>query len=328
MGAAMSAPVSVPVGLIADIGGTNARFALCRPGKEAYEERSLSCACFPGPVEAAETYLASVQLVVRPTIGAFAVASPITGDIVTMTNHPWQFSIEGIRHALRLRHLSVINDFAAVALCVPHLISQHRFQVGGGIPLADAPIGVLGAGTGLGVALLVPNGPHWRAVPTEGGHVTMPAADDHESAILAVLRRRFGHVSAERVLSGPGLTNLYSALAEVAEQQSQILEPTTITERGLAGTDSLCVATMQMFLAMLGTIAGNLALTMGGRGGIYVAGGIVPRLAAMLPTSAFRMRFEDKGRFRDYNKHVPTYIITYSYPAFLGLSALLRYNLE
>ncbi|VBB68611.1 Glucokinase [invertebrate metagenome] len=322
----MSALESVPVGLIADIGGTNARFALCRPGQEAYEEHSLPCASFPGPVEAAESYLMSVRPDKPPTVGVFAIASPITGDSVTMTNHPWRFSIKGIRQALGLRYLDVINDFAAVALCVPHLLPGHRLQVGGGTSMTNAPIGVLGAGTGLGVALLVPDGSHWRVVPTEGGHATMPAADDHESAVLAVLRRRFGHVSAERILSGPGLVNLYFALAEVTGQTPETVGPTTVTERGLMGTDPLCFATVQMFLAMLGTVAGNLVLTIGGRGGLYIAGGIVPRLAAVLPTSLFRARFESKGRFRDYNMYIPTYVITHSYPAFLGLSAFLHHN--
>ncbi len=324
----MSVLESVPVGLIADIGGTNARFALCRPGQEAYEEYSLPCADFPGPVEAAETYLKIVRLAVRPKIGAFAVASPILGDKVIMTNHPWHFSIERIRQALGLRSLAVINDFAAVALCVPHLLPSNRLKVGGGTSTADAPIGVLGAGTGLGVALLVPDGTHWRVIPTEGGHVTMPAADEDESAVLHVLRRRFGHVSAERTLSGPGLVNLYLALSEIAGHPPESVEPTTVTERGLMGTDPLCLAAVRMFLAMLGTIAGNLVLTTGGRGGLYIAGGIVPRLTTLLPTSLFRSRFENKGRFRHYNMAIPTYVITHSYPAFLGLSSLLYQSLE
>ena len=323
----MSVLESVPVGLIADIGGTNARFALCRPGQEAYEEHSLPCADFAGPVEAAETYLKNVRPAERPKIGAFAVASPIMGDIVIMTNHPWRFSIKKIRTSLGLHSLEVINDFAAVALCVPHLIPSNRFQIGGGTSMADAPIGVLGAGTGLGVALLVPEDPHWRVIPTEGGHVTMPASDDHEGAVLKVLRRRFGHVSAERILSGPGLVNLYLALAEIAGRTPEPIEPTTVTERGLMETDPLCLAAVRMFLAMLGTIAGNLVLTIGGRGGLYIAGGIVPRLTTVLPTSLFRARFENKGRFRDYNMCIPTYVITHSYPAFLGLSTLLHQSL-
>ncbi|KAF0112288.1 MAG: glucokinase [Rhodospirillaceae bacterium] len=319
----MSASVSGPVGVIADIGGTNVRFALCRPGKEAYAEQTLPCADFPGPVEAARAYLANVPAPLWPTIGAFAVASPITGDVVTLTNHSWRFSIEDLRRALGLRHLEIVNDFVAIALCVPRLTGDHCFQVGGGTPVPATPIGVLGAGTGLGVAVLLPEDTRWRALPTEGGHVTMPAVDDHENAVLTVLRRRFGHVSAERILSGPGLVNLHSALAEVNGQDAGPMDPAIVTERGLAGEDRLCVETLKMFLAMLGTVAGNLVLTTGARGGIYIAGGIVPRLTTLLPVSLFRARFEDKGRFRAYTTAVPTVVITHPYPAFLGLSALL-----
>ncbi len=320
----MAASVSAGTGLVADIGGTNARFALCHPGGEAHGGCSLPCADFPGPVEAAKAYLAGMQPEPRPTVGAFAVASPIAGDVITMTNHPWQFSVTRIRQELGLDRLEVINDFEAVARCVPRLTPGHRLQVGEGAPVVNTPIAVLGAGTGLGVALLMPEGGRWRAVPTEGGHVTMAAADERESTILALLRRRFGHVSAERILSGPGLINLHAALAKAKGTACDLsLEPAIVTEHALAGTDASCVETVHMFLAMLGAIAGNLALTTGARGGVYIAGGIVPRLITMVPASSFRTRFEDKGRFRAYNAQVPTYVITHPYPAFLGLSALL-----
>lgn len=311
------------IGLIADIGGTNARFAVCRPGDEAQHVAVLPVADYAGPAEAAQAYLKRLGPDVKPTGGAFAVASPVTGDTVAMTNHLWRFSTRAVGEALGFERLDVVNDFVAVALCVPRLTSGHRLKVGGGVPVDGAPVGVLGAGTGLGVAMLVPIEGRWHAVATEGGHVTMPAADDEEAAVLSVLRHRFGHVSAERVLSGPGLVNLHQAVAEVAGQPQEPLEAAVITERALSGSDLLCVRVLRLFLGMLGTVAGNLTLTTGALGGIYIAGGIVPRMAAVLDASPFRFRFEDKGRFRDYNARIPTYVITHPYPAFLGLSGLL-----
>lgn len=335
----MITQASLAIGLVADIGGTNVRFALCYPGHKSYcKERTLPCSQFSSLMEAAETYLATVCQEIKPTIGAFAVASPVTGDAVMMTNHNWQFSIESVRLSLHLDRLSVMNDFTAVALCIPHLTSEQFFQVGEGTPVAGAPIGVLGAGTGLGIAFLIPlletgsttsdfmrESYRWHCVPTEGGHTTMAAADDRESTVLSVLRRYYGHVSAERVLSGSGLVNLYSALEEISSKMTNTpITPSTITALGISGTNALCVETIQMFLAMLGTVASDLALNIGGRGGIYIAGGIIHYLTTIIQKSSFRKRFEDKGRFRDYVSRIPTYVITHPYPALLGLSSLLH----
>lgn len=311
-------------GLIADIGGTNARFALCAQGGEPRETRVLPCADYPGLAEATAAYLSQVASPRKPTVGAFAVASPVTSDLVAMTNHPWRFSIEATRAVLGLDMLRVVNDFVAVALCVPRLQADHRVQVGGGMAVAEAPVAVLGPGTGLGVALLMPCAGRLHPIPTEGGHVTMAAADDEEGAVLSVLRRRFGHISAERVLSGPGLVNIYAALAALANVDACAVEPADVTEGAVSGRDTLSARTLDMFLAMLGTTAGNLALTTGAMGGVYVAGGIVPRMVDHVGSSSFRARFEDKGRFRDYNSRIPTYLITHPYPAFLGLSGLLE----
>ncbi|MFN3075950.1 MAG: glucokinase [Alphaproteobacteria bacterium] len=321
----MNQPDQTPMeGLLADIGGTNARFALCVPGGEPHSVQVLSCADYPGLVEAAQAYLARYAPGFRPATGSFCVASPVHGDMIAMTNQGWRFSIESTRRALGLQHLTVINDFVAVALSVPRLSSRYRMKIGGGVPMNNAPVAVLGPGTGLGVALLIPFDGRWHAVPTEGGHVTMAPADDEESSVLSVLRPHFGHVSAERVLSGPGLVNLYAALGEMDNASPPMLEAAAITERAVAGSDPLCVRTLRMFAAMLGTVAGNLALTSGALGGVYVAGGIVPRFASMVESLPFRQRFEDKGRFREYNSRVPTYVITHPYPAFLGLGGLLE----
>lgn len=309
--------------LLADIGGTNARFALA-DADGVRLERTLSCADYPSLDAAAEAYLAQAAPGVRPAAGAFAVASPVTGDVVRMTNLPWEFSIAAVRDALDLSRLDVINDFTAVALSVPELGQSDRVRIGEGAPEAGWPIGVIGPGSGLGVSALVPVRGGWRALATEGGHVTMPTLSARETAVVEHLGATFGHVSAERLLSGPGLTNIHAALRSIDGIGGGSLSPAAITDAALADRDALCVETVAMFCAMLGTVAGNLALTLGARGGVYVAGGIAPRILDVLAASVFRARFLDKGRMRAFLEPVPTYVVTHPYPAFLGLAAALR----
>lgn len=218
----------------------------------------------------------------------------------------------------------MINDFTANALAVPHLPADGCLSVGGGTPVAGMPIGVLGPGTGLGVGGVVPSAGGWIPLAGEGGHVSLPAGDDRESAVLDHLRRRFDHVSAERVLSGQGLVNLYQTLGEIAGVRTAVLAPAQITAPEVAAADPLARAALAMFCAMLGTVAGDLALTLGARGGIDIAGGIVPRLGSRFAATAFRQRFEAKGRFKPYVAAIPTYIVTDAVPAFRGLIALLE----
>lgn len=310
--------------LVADIGGTNARFGLI-DGRDIREVRILRCADHPSLEDAARTYLAAVGLAEvgapgRPRRGAFAVAGPVTSDHVAMTNLVWEFSISRVRDGLGLDGLAVINDFTAVALSVPRLARTDRRAVGGGEVKPGGVVAVLGPGSGLGVSGLVAGADgRWSALAGEGGHVTMAATDPREAAVLEVLRGRFGHASAERVLSGPGLVNLHSALSEL-DGGAAALTPAAITESALAGDDPLCVEAVAMFCGMLGTVAGNLALTLGARGGVYIAGGIVPRLGALFDRSSFRDRFLDKGRMRAFLDPIPTFVITHELPAFLGLA--------
>lgn len=313
----------LPPALIADIGATNARFALVLDGRVT-AERTLRCADFPSPAEAAEHYLESAPAPLRPDRGAFAIASPVTGDLIRMTNLTWEFSISGVRRALGFDRLDVINDFTAAALSVPELAEDERVQVGDGAPVPGAPVGVIGPGTGLGVSALIPGPSGWTALATEGGHVTMAPVSDREGQVLAELRKIYDHVSAERVVSGMGLQNLYTALMLLDGREPEPLDPADISARGLDRSDVYCHEALEMFCAMLGTVAGNLALSLGARGGLYVMGGIVPRLLPFFSHSRFRKRFVEKGRMRDYLGPVPTYIVTHPYPAFLGLTAQLK----
>ena len=309
--------------LVGDIGATNARFGLVSPEEKLLHTRTYACENYPAIEDAIAAYLGDRGELPAPRQGAIAIASAITGDRVVMTNHPWSFSVAALKSRLGLDRLVVINDFTALAMALPHLGPQDRLQIGGGTALAGAPMGVLGPGSGLGVSGLVKCGSGWQALTGEGGHATMAPASDRESAALDHMRRHFDHVSAERVLSGPGLVNLYNALAALDGVPSRGYAPAQITDLALRDADPLCAETVRLFCAMLGTMASNLALTLGALGGIYVAGGIVPRLGPFFAASPFRERFEAKGRFRDYMVAIPTYVVTHQLPAFLGCAALL-----
>jgi glucokinase len=320
-----AAPASSGPGLIADIGGTNARFALALPGGGWTAERVLRVADHGGPAEAAAAYLAEVAPETPPRRGAFCVACPVLGDRVTMTNAAWDFSVRAVQAALGLDTLRVVNDFVANALACPRLGPRHLETIGGGSALAEAPIAAIGPGTGLGVALLVPSSSGLVPVATEGGHVTLAAADDREAAVLALLRRDWDHVSAERVVSGLGLPLLHQAVGRLDGHQPVAPPPTPseITAAALAG-DPWATETLTLFCGFLGGTAGNLALTTGAAGGVYLLGGILPAILPFLRASPFRDRFEAKGRFGAYLARIPTWVVTHPYPAFLGLEGLCR----
>ncbi|NML59513.1 glucokinase [Massilia sp. RP-1-19] len=310
--------------LLADIGGTNARFALeTAPGRFDCV-RVLPCTRYPTLQDAMRSYLADPAVAAHgmPEAAAIAVANPVNGDLVRMTNHHWQFSIEAVRQEFGLARLGVINDFKALALALPLLGPEHKRQVGGGVA-ASGVIGLLGAGTGLGVSGLVPSGDGWNALDSEGGHATFSPANEREIDVLRFAWKAFPHVSAERLMSGGGLELVYRALAARAGHPAS-RPAAEIIALALDGTCELCVETVECFCEMLGTVAANLAVTLGAMGGIYIGGGIVPRLGAAFDASGFRRRFEEKGRFAAYLSRIPTYVITADYPCFPGVAAWLR----
>jgi len=309
--------------LVGDVGATNARFGLVSPEREVLHTRTHAVADHPTIADAITAYLSERAALPMPRRGAIAIASAITGDRVAMTNHPWSFSISALKSQLGLDRLEVLNDFTALALALPHLAAEHRLQVGGGGPAVGAPLGVLGPGSGLGVSGLIPAGAGWIPLAGEGGHATMAPATDREGAVLDRMRRHFDHVSAERVLSGPGLVNLYNTLAALDGVPSRGYTAAQIADPEMGTADRICAESTTLFCAMLGTMAGNLALTLGARGGIYIGGGIVPRLGQRFAESPFRARFEAKGRFSPYLAAIPTYVVTHPLPAFLGCAAVL-----
>lgn len=309
--------------LVGDIGATNARFGLVSPDGHVLHWRSHTVEHYPTIEDALAEYLSERGGLPMPRRGAIAIASAVTGDRVAMTNHPWSFSISALRARFGFERLEVINDFMAQALALPRLGPGDRLPVGDGVAAAGAPLAVLGPGSGLGVSGLIPCGAGWVALTGEGGHTTMSPATDRESAVLDHMRRRFDHVSAERVLSGPGITNLYNTLSAIDAAPSKGYTAAQITDLGMRGEDRICVEATEMFCAMLGTAAGNLALTLGARGGVFIAGGIVPRLGRYFVDSAFRARFQAKGRFEPYLAAIPTHVVTHQFAAFLGCAALL-----
>ena len=300
--------------LLGDVGATNARFALSGPGHRPGAAMVHTCERYQGLEDAVEACLDEAGPIVRPTEAAFAVAAPVTGDLVTMTNHPWQFSVSAIKDKLRLDRLTVINDFTAIALSLPWLETGDRRQIGGGSAVVGHPLGVLGPGSGFGVSGLVPARSGWVPLAGEGGHIEFAPQTEREIDILRALGGSDRHLSVERLLSGPGLVALHRALTGECLTGA---EP--ITERAMAGARA-ARATITVFSEILGAAAGNLALTLGARGGIFIAGGIVPKLGRCFDEIAFRRRFEEKGRMRPYLTGIPTYLITTEYPALIGLA--------
>ncbi len=310
--------------LVGDVGGTNARFGLIREEHgQPQDVRGYPCARFPGLVDAVQEYLGGIAGA-RPHRAGFAVATSVGGDQVQMTNHVWRFSIEESRRALGLEQLLVVNDFTALAMALPALDPSDLRAVGGSAAVPGTPVALLGPGTGLGVSGLIPAGDGWIPLEGEGGHVTFAPADRQELELVRVLQRRFDHLSAERLLSGPGLVNLYRAHATLQGVQAQPVTPAEVSGNALSGECALCRAALDSFCAMLGTIAGNLALTLGARGGLYIGGGIVPRLGGYFRESMFRSRFEQKGRFSAYLEEIPVWVIMARYPTLIGMARLLQ----
>ncbi|MBA2723618.1 MAG: glucokinase [Methylibium sp.] len=310
--------------LLADIGGTRTRLGLQTEAGAAPSEIEVLQDDDHASLEAALTFYLDARRGPRARDAALAIATPVLGDDVRMTNRDWRFSISALQRALGFDRLVVINDFSALALALPSLQSSDLRKVGGGQAVPAQPLALIGPGTGLGVSGLSPAGGRWLPLASEGGHVTLAAADEREAALIALLRRRFGHVSAERALSGPGLANLHAALAELDGVAAASLDAPQIAARAKAGTDPLCVAAVETFFAMLGGVAGNLALTVGAHGGVFIGGGIVPRFGDWIGRSQFRERFEAKGRFREYLAAIPTFVVDAALPpALLGAAAAL-----
>ena len=315
--------------LIGDIGGTNARLALVTPGAVApHDIRSLPCADYDGPVAAIRDYLASVGAVGddAPHEACLAFACPVHGERVTMTNNPWDFTKTEVREALGLTLFKVINDFMAQALGVPHVAEADLVTVQPGEGEPHAARLVIGPGTGLGVAGVFPGRHAWVPLPTEGGHVTFAPTDEREQNLLRHFRQRYGRVSVERLLCGQGLLDLYLAHCSLKGANPRYATPAEVTEAA-GGGDAVARDTLLRFLKILGDVSGDAALTLGARGGVYLCGGILPRLLDWLPQSRFREAFADKGRMSAYTAGLPIRVVTAPWPGLLGAAEALH-NIE
>ncbi len=311
--------------LIADIGATNTRCGLVDDKGHVHALEFFANESFESVAHVLTTYLGQRRASDQPRRAAIAIAAPIVGDQIDMVNRGWHFSRAALAETLQVKHLTLINDFAAIGWALPALGPEHVVKIGGGAPIAHTPMAALGPGTGLGISSVVPVADSWAVIQGEGGHQTLAAADQAEAGIIELIRDEFGHCSIERALSGPGLVNLYQAIGRRTGHRAHVSTPqevTALAERG----EPVASQTRAMFFAMLGTVAGNMALAVGALGGIYIAGGIVPRFLDAFGESEFRARFEAKGRYRWYMERIPTFVITDPLPAFIGLKRLLGYR--
>jgi glucokinase len=310
--------------LLGDIGGTNARFALVMGnGSPITHEVTLPTGQFPDLASAASAYLQQVgQTVVRQA--CIAIANPIDGDVLKMTNNDWAFSIEATRQQLGLNSLLMLNDWEAMAMAAPALNGRDLEQIGSGEPVPNAPKGLIGPGTGLGVSSLVRSRRgDWVPIAGEGGHVSLSPTSEREADILRVLWQTYPHVSAERVISGMGLENLYRAICQLNGTEPEALVAAQVSERGLAASDVACEEALERMCQLLGNAAANLALTLGTGGGVYIGGGVIGRLGDYFARSGFRAAFEAKGRFASYMQRIPTYVIRTEQPALIGCAMAL-----
>jgi glucokinase len=316
-------PIATPTTLLGDIGGTNARFALLAEGKLGTIV-PLPVAEHANAIEAISHFLSHHAGSLVPSAAILAIAGPVVGDRCVILNSQWVIDASELRAAYGFEKVRLLNDFEALAWALPHLTASDAFTIGDGRAAPDAPMVVLGPGTGLGVAAVVPTTQGRVVIASEGGHATLPAVSAREAAVIGKLREQFGHVSAERALSGPGLENLYRAIAVLDAVTVEERGAEAITQAAIDGTCPVSRAAVDMFCAMLGTVASDLALIFRAQGGIYIAGGIAPRILDFITRSEFRARFVAKGRYRNYLAAIPTSVILRPDVAFLGLQSLLE----
>lgn len=311
--------------LLADVGGTNARFAWqAGPGAPIEAVQTLPCANYVSLEAAMRAYLDQLPLE-RPRAAAVAIANPVHGDRIRMTNHHWSFSISDLQAAMGFERLRVLNDFTALALALPTLDAADKWQLGGGEPVPDTAVALIGPGTGLGVSGLLPDGRgSWVPLSGEGGHVTLAATTPLEHRVIESLQQQFGHVSAERAVSGMGLLDIYRCLCHFAGRDCPADWTAAQVSEAALQAEPVARDALNMMCAFLGGVAGNLALTLGAKGGVYIGGGVVPRLGRFFDHSPFRERFEAKGRFESYLAEVPVWVIVAAQsPALRGTAAVL-----
>lgn len=316
---------SSSIKIIADIGGTNLRIAITDSNNVINNISVYKCNEYSGLKEIVSDYIAKQKLGTCEIFACFAIACPVENDLISMTNLPWSFYKSELQASLNIKHLHFINDYTAIAHAVPLLSDTQKVKIGEGEAVEYAPISICGPGTGLGVANLIHHKNEWVSISGEGGHADFAPTDPLEIKILEHLLTLYPHVSYEQLLSGLGLEQIYQAILSIKGiDSSAALSAPDITQKAIDKECELCVATVNIFCRILGAFSGNLALTLGSFGGVYIAGGIVPRFIDFLKQSEFRQSFEHKGRFKAFNSKIPTYVITESQPGLLGAAAFLN----
>jgi len=309
--------------IVADVGGTNGRFGLVTHRDadtghiEVENQHVFPCAEFDRFEHMLASYISSLEGVV-PTAACIAIAGPVTGDHFHMTNLPWDFSIETVRKKLGLDRLEFMNDFAALAYSALYMEGDELPVLHVGKPIKNAPRAVVGPGTGLGVAGLVNASGRWYPIPGEGGHVTFAPASQKQLEIRKVIEPTDKHISAERFICGKGLANIYKALTVINGSEFEPLDPSEITMRALQRSDATCLETLSFFFEMLGSAAGNVCMTFGAWGGVYLGGGILPKVESELADSGLLASFIDKGRMGALLENVPVYLMKGDKPALSG----------
>ena len=294
--------------LVGDIGGTHARFAITDIDELTIEHFvKFRCEMFESLEAAIEAYMESIPY--RPSMAGMAIGGPVAGDRFHLTNRSWSFTREDLKSASGAGHVHVVNDFEALALSLPYLTAHDLEKIGGGEPAAGGVRAIVGPGTGLGVAALVSSPSGGIGIASEGGHVSFPVETGDEAAIVNLFRGGESHLSAEKLISGPGLTRLYGALAELNKRDVEALTAPEIVKRGLAKDDPLAADAVEMFVKWLGRFSGDVALMYGATGGIYLAGGIPPSILDLLASDAFRAPFLAKGRLAGYLDKIPVHVV-------------------
>lgn len=324
----MSYNNSQAINLVADIGGTNIRLAITKNNKIT-NISTYQCAKFPTLIDVIRQYITEQKLTDKTINACLAIACPVDSDLISLTNLPWEFSQKQLKEILGLKSLTLINDYTAIAMAIPLLNNEQKVKIGHGEAVKNNPIAVCGPGTGLGVANLVNIDNKWHCLGGEGGHTDFAPVDKLDVQIFQQLKQTKKRISYEQLISGSGIEQIYQALLvinNVADKNSvqEKISAKEISEKALAGSCIICEQTLSQFCKILGSFAGNLALTTGASGGVYIAGGIVPRLIDYIKNSEFRTRFETKGRMSLLNKQIPTYIITESQPGLMGAAAYLN----
>lgn len=315
------------INIVADIGGTNLRIGISEQSSKVSQLEVYRCGNYQSLSDILEHYIQEKGLLGKVINMCLAIACPVDNDLISMTNLPWKFKKSELKESLKLNSLVMINDYTAIAHAVPMLDDHQKVKIGGGDTVPFQPISICGPGTGLGVANIVFHNKENISIDGEGGHVDFAPTDAIEIAVLSFLLTKYEHVSYEQLLSGLGIEQIYQALCHINNHQEQGFSAEQISEKAINNSCELCQQTMTLFCKILGSFAGNLALTLGSFGGVYIAGGIAPRFIEFIKQSDFRKGFEAKGRFTACNQRIATFVITESQPGIIGASAFLHQHL-